>query len=115
MNAITDIDTTKLSTAFDLVNPAIKMAEMAQRDPRLASWAAKASWKDEIADLVSDETLAAAGVTIEDVREAIEFYTATEAKITREQIGGEHGVHYDPPKPGYLVIAKGYRKGPAGP
>jgi hypothetical protein len=115
MNTATTIDTTKLSTAFDLVNPAIKMAEMALLDPRLASWAAKASWKDEIAELLTDDDLAAAGVTIEDVREAIVFYTATEAKITRETIGGARGEHFDEGKPGYLVIAKGYRKGPAGP
>lgn len=109
------IDTAKMKTAFDLVNPAVKMAEMAKRDPRLASWAAKASWKDEIAELLTDEEIDAAGVTIDDVREAIAFYTATEAKITRKTIAGSRGERFDAGKHGYLVIAKGYRKGPAGP
>lgn len=66
-----------------------------------------ADWKARIAALVTDTQLAAAGVTIDQVNAAIEFYTATKPTTTREKIAptGE---------PGYLVLADGYRAGPAG-
>jgi hypothetical protein len=65
------------------------------------------SWKDQIAAVVTDRELEAAGVTIEQVNDAIEFFTATTALTTREKIGTGA-------EPGYLILADGYRAGPAG-
>jgi len=80
-------------TAFSLVDPS-------KLHPGL-------SWKDRIAALVTDAQLTAAGVTIEQVNASIAFFTATMPTTTREKIGTSE-------EPGYLVLAKGYRAGPAG-
>jgi hypothetical protein len=63
-------------------------------------------WRCPIKAYVTYETLAAANVTIEEVKEAVAFFTATEATV-KELPGG--------PFAGYGVTAMGYRAGPAGP
>ena len=104
-----------LDRAFGLVDPSASAARLAEIGAMSASAAASASWKDPIAEIVTDEELAAAGVTIADVAEAIGFFTATEAKITRERIGGTPFVRYlGDGAPGYMIFADGYRNGPAG-
>lgn len=54
-------------------------------------------------------------LTIEDVREAAISWTATVPTITAERIAGlGDGTKFDPAVPGWLVVADGYRAGPAG-
>ena len=62
-------------------------------------------WKKPVLALVSNKMLQAAGLSIEDVAEAVAFFTATVAKVT--PAGTSDG-------PGYFVTAVGYRAGPAG-
>ncbi len=64
-------------------------------------------WRAPIAKFVTIETLGHAGVTIEDVKEAVAFYTATEATVEFSPFAKAGA--------GYVVTAKGYRAGPAGP
>lgn len=72
----------QMTKAFNLVQPATH-------------------WKDPIAAIVPYEKLFSAGVTIEDIRQAVVHFTATTARIT------EHG--------GYIEVrAAGYRAGAAG-
>jgi hypothetical protein len=59
-----------------------------------------AHWKDQIDQVVTDAELREAGVTIEQVAEAVPFMTATEPTLFR--VAG-----------GWRVTAKGYRAGPA--
>lgn len=112
--ALLAVDTAKLQRAFDLVDPSAHAKRLAALGLIPAEVAKGASWKDQIAEIVTDRDLETAGVTIDDVREAIAFYTATEATITRHQIGRLYADVFDPPIPGYLVLADGYRAGPAG-
>jgi hypothetical protein len=106
----------RMNRAFALVCPKRHAEELAERGMIPASAAAAKSWRDRIAATVTDEMLAEAGVTIDDVALAVEFFTATRARITREQIGGFAWVWFlEDGMPGYLVFADGYRAGPAGP
>lgn len=100
-----------MEIAFVLVNPAERAMSLAEAGYPGVS----ASWRDPIAAVITDEELESRGITIQDVRDSVEFYTATEATITREQIKSTPLVSYLEPISGYLVIAKGYRAGPAGP
>lgn len=105
-----------LAKAWDLVCPALfakKLAEAYSTNAGLTAALTKVSWKDDIHALITDMEIAEAGVSIHDVAEAIEFYTATEAKITRETIGGTAFVAYPKGEPGYMVVSPGYRGGPA--
>lgn len=112
INATTDT----LSAAFDLVCPRKTIERWAAREPRITRKMVESrTWRDKIAALVTDADLAAAGVTIEQVKEAVEHYTATSARVTRQQIAGRLGETFENPQPGYLVCADGYRCGPAGP
>lgn len=63
-------------------------------------------WRAPIKAFVTLETLNAANVTIEEVTEAVAYFTATVAKTKFLPYG---------PFAGYGVTAKGYRAGPAGP
>jgi hypothetical protein len=105
-----DIDTAKLSRAFDLVTPA--------PNPELCALygltGGRRDWKDRIHAIVTDDELEAANVTIADVEEAIAHYTATIPRVTRERIKGTLRVTYIDGCPGYMVQADGYRAGPAG-
>ena len=112
---MTAATTATLSNAFALVDPSQVRARWAARDPRVAAMK-PASWRDPINTLVLDLDLAAAGVTIQDVEEAVLHYTATEAAITRyPAIWGRAGETFGDPLPAFLVLAPGYRAGPAGP
>ncbi len=64
----------------------------------------KEDWRAEIQTFVSDPVLAAAGVSIEEVREAVIHFTATVPSFSRFWEG----------EGGYWVTAIGYRNGPAG-
>lgn len=107
---------TTLSAAFDLVCPRKCLERWAAREPRITRKMIESrSWRDQIDALVTDEDLSAAGVTIAEVEAAIVFYTATQARVSREQIAGRLGETFTTPRPGYLISAAGYRNGPAGP
>jgi hypothetical protein len=104
-----------LSKAFDVVCPAKHAALLAASGMIPASAAASKCWKDAIASVVTVDDLANAGVTIEEVAEAIEFYTATKATITSEKVVQTLFVRYvGEPVDAFLVLADGYRRGPAG-
>lgn len=108
------IDTDKMRRAFNLVDPSVIFSELVARGLFKAGAAPAWTWKDRIGALVTDEDLAAADVTIDDVREAVEHFTATEAQVTRAQIEGRAWVHFLEARPGYMVQAVGYNAGPAG-
>jgi len=65
-------------------------------------------WKDPVVGLVTKQMLATLGLTIEDVKEAVSFYTATEATVMECLVAPGY-------QPGYRVTADGYFMGPAGP
>jgi hypothetical protein len=90
LEALTHRQNTVLSRAFDLVDPS-------KINPRPG-----VTWKDPIHAYVTARTLQHCGLTLADIKEAVEHYTATEATVT------EPGEHI------YLVTAIGYRAGPAG-
>jgi hypothetical protein len=83
-----------LGVAFDLVNPILRAEELAHRGLITDADAQQHCWKDPIMALVTDEDLVQAGVTIGDVIESIEFFTATTAKVTtvRERIMSIGGI-----------------------
>lgn len=66
-------------------------------------------WREPVNAWVTARELDAAGVSIDAVREAVEYFTATEASVSAA-IAGRSGGGI-----GYLVRALGYRRGPAGP
>lgn len=76
------VNSAEMANAFDLVAPS--------------------DWRAEIDAHVTGSALAEQGLTIRNVAEAVEFYTATEATFVPE---GD----------GFRVKAAGYRAGPAGP
>lgn len=118
MNATTThtYATTKatMDRAFALVCPSEHAKELAARGMISEADAAKVTWRDRIAAVVTDDMLVAHGLTISDVAAAIEFFTATKAEISRERIAGLSWVYFLQETPGYLVTADGYRRGPAG-
>ena len=73
----------KMVAAFDLIEPA-------------------GDWRDPIFAAISHAACAAAGVTLADVVESVEYFTATVAKVTEDDFGL------------VTVTADGYRNGPAG-
>lgn len=104
----------RIERAFSLVCPATHAQKLAAAGKIKASDAARVTWRDRIGAIVTGEALAKAGVTIDDVREAVIHYTATEPTITSERIAGTAlDGHFAAEKPGYLVIAAGYSAGPA--
>lgn len=103
-----------MKAAFDLVCPRANAERLVAQMPQHAEVLANVTWKDAICALVTDEDMVVAGVTIEQVRDAVVFYTATVPRIDRHQIAGTPWARFETPKPGYLVRADGYRMGPAG-
>jgi hypothetical protein len=104
--------TSTLRTAFSLVCPLANAQELAIRG--IIANADHASWKDEIAALVTADELAEANVTIADIFEAIEHFTATHATVRACKVGSLPWVTFlGDGKPGFLIQAPGYRKGPA--
>lgn len=65
--------------------------------------APKGDWKGPIDATVSVSKLKEMGITVAHLVEAIEFYTATEAKVTAPEEAGDL----------LFVRAAGYRAGPA--
>ncbi len=110
MNELQD----RMQAAFNLVCPAEHVRQLIKCGALPVSADGCASWKDPICALVLDEDLTAKGITIDEVKESIVFFTATEATVTREKIGGTVTERFSEPKDGYLVRAEGYRRGPAG-
>lgn len=100
--------------AFDLVCPAKHARLLADRGIISASAAATVTWKAPIGALILDVELADAGLSIDDVIEAIEFYTATRATVQRAPIGRRSAQSDGDGRMGYLVTADGYARGPAG-
>lgn len=103
--------------AFDLVCPRKYAAKLAAAGIISRAEAAAVSWKEQIAALVLRSELVAAGVTIQDVAAAVEFYTATKAMVSAERIGlraHEIDQKVRAGRLGYLVMADGYAAGPAG-
>ena len=74
----------KMEAAFDIVSPA-------------------GDWRAPIFATTSHAVIGMAGVTLGDVLEAVEYFTATVAKVTEDDFGL------------ITVCADGYRNGPAGP
>jgi hypothetical protein len=66
-------------------------------------------WRSPINAFVTVAELEAAGLGIEDVKEAVAFFTATEATATRHDLRNVWGPDC------WHVTALGYRAGPAGP
>jgi hypothetical protein len=61
-------------------------------------------WKDPVNAVVTAKQMRAAGVTMQDIADAVDFYTATRARFKL----------VSSLEPAYVVTAKGYRAGPAG-
>lgn len=65
----------------------------------------KGDWEGAVSAVLTNADLAAVGVTLQDVVEAVLFMTATEATVRRSQmLNGELA---------YIIQAAGYRAGPA--
>lgn len=107
----------KMEAAWNLVNPASMVKRYVEAGTLTAEQADKSgiTWRDEIIALVLDTELATVGVTIQDVRDAVWFYTATQAIVSREVIATQYGRSLDAGQSGFLVQSPGYRRGPAGP
>jgi len=99
---------TRHARAFAFVDPSERVKQYVKSGQLTAEQAARVTWKDRICSIVTEADLAAQGLGIDDVARAIEFYTATIAKVTIERIAPTNEL-------GYLVLADGYRNGPAGP
>ena len=103
-----------LDRAFKFVCPAEHARRLAAKGLLGAQDAASVSWKDPICSLVTERDLAAAGLTIDDIVEAVMFYTATPAVVRAAQIGSDDcGVKFNEPVSGWMVMADGYSAGPA--
>lgn len=101
--------------AFHLVNPAAHAQELARRGLISQEAADAQDWRGEIACTVTLEELEAHQLTIQNVIDSVAHMTATVARVTPATIKGEPWITYIDAKPGFLVLADGYRKGPAGP
>lgn len=73
----------------------------------------RGDWKDTIHAVLLASDLETAGVTIDEVAAAIEFFTSTKAKVTETTLSGNFRTEFPNPKL-YVVEADGYRRGPAG-
>lgn len=111
---ITAATEAKFHKAFELVCPAAHAAKCAEVGLITAEQAAQVDWKSAIVTAVLVEDLDAAGVTIGDVAEAIEFFTATTATVEAARVAGRPWEHFLDERAGFLVQADGYRRGPAG-
>ena len=107
--------TQKMEAAFNFVCPRKNAERLVQNGLIKAEDIAMVTWRDTICALVLEEELRAAGLTIEDVKDSVTYYTATDATVLAYDIGGRAGETFNPPAPGYLVQSVGYRAGPAGP
>lgn len=101
--------------AFHLVNPAAYAQELARRGLISQEAADHQDWRGEIARAVTLEAMQAEGLTLQNVEDSIRYMTGTSAQIVPSRIAGEPWVSYREERPGFLFLAIGYRKGPAGP
>lgn len=69
-------------------------------------------WRAPIRAFVTAAQLDESGLTLNNVIEAVTHYTATGARVHPIAKGERHELGEGP---GYVVTAKGYRAGPAGP
>ncbi len=101
----------RMHQVFALVNPAVHAKRAAERGEMQASVAAKICWRDRIAAIVTESELLAADTSIGEVERAIMYMTATKARSTHysKADNGKGGI-----EPGWVIIADGYRAGPAG-
>lgn len=104
-----------IQRAFFLVNPATYWQEMARRGLASQEAADRMDWKGEIARSVTSEAIDAAGLSVEWITNSIQYMTGTPARVLPVQIEGEPWLTYIRPRPGFLFMADGYRKGPMGP
>lgn len=104
-----------MQRAFQLVNPAARAQELARRGLISQEAADAQSWRNQIACCVTLEDIEAAGLTVQNVADSIQFMTATVPQVLPSEIAGEPWVSYLPARRGFLFLADGYRKGPAGP
>lgn len=97
-NTATDLDAyeARMSAAFAVVDPTCASIGRDWRAP-IDTFGSPA---------VFEKLCNSLNVTIDDVLEAIRFYTATEPTVTREQTAAGEIMR---------IKADGYRKGPAGP
>jgi len=104
-----------LQKAFDLVCPAEHAKKLAERGLIPAEVAAKVSWRGPICALILATELDEAGVTLAEVCEAIEFFTATEASVSCELVGERAGDPLPrPPARGVPDPGRGLRGRPGG-
>lgn len=104
-----------MQRAFHLVNPAAQAQELARRGLISQEAADRQDWRGEIAIALTLEAIEAEGLTLQNVEDSILFMTGTVANVIPAQIAGEAWISYLKPRPGFLILADGYRKGPAGP
>lgn len=103
----------RMNLAFQLVDP-VETFRFFHGSVAAEKAAPYLSWRDKIHACVPDSRLKHYGVTIEEVCDAILFFTATSAMIKRVPFG-KLGTRDYQGEMGYLVEAMGYREGPAGP
>ncbi len=104
----------RMTKAFELVCPATHAAKLAAFGMISGADAASVSWKGRIAAVLTQDDLTQAGVTLAEVIDSIEFFTATSPVVTEEKIFQTAFVRYvGEPMSGWLVLADGYAVGPA--
>lgn len=62
------------------------------------------NWKDPIRGYITEADMTVNNWTVEDVVDAVDYFTATKAKVVAENYPGDEG---------YRVTAPGYYNGPA--
>lgn len=92
----------RMMLAFSLVDPGLYAKRLAERGLIPTEAAERVSWRDRIAALVRKDEIEKAGVTVGEIAESVRYFTATEPRIETDPAGS------------VLVIADGYRAGPAG-
>ena len=102
---------TRMHEVFKLVDPAAKAAKLADAGKISHEDAKRVDWRDQIACMLFDSELEAAHATIDEVEQAIKFMTATDAVVSHHAVCRTWDAHEEP---GWLIIAPGYRAGPAG-
>ena len=107
---------TEMGTIQLTLGPAVQINAVAGHTPEQAymnkafalvspEFWGKADWRSAISAVLTNADLEAVGVSLADVADAIEFFTATKASVTYSStLGGE---------PVYIVRAAGFRNGPA--
>ena len=95
--------------AFRLVNPYCYAQELARRGLLDQTAADAQDWRGPIARAVTIEDLAAAGVTAQDVLDAIWTMTGSRGQAIPATISGTEWVSYLAARPGFNFVADGFR------